>query len=382
VGGLTWDSVFAWRMRQQFLDTPASMPASELVTRLCGVQAQVASSADLAIALRQAEPRAGEPVPGGSQVEQALADKALVKTWAMRGTLHLLPAALAGEYLSLVASARTWEKGAWQRTFLTTEQLAVLTEVVAEALDAGVLTREELIERVTEQAGDDDLTEQLRSGWSVVLKPLAWQGLLCQGPSQGGRVTFARPDRWLPGWRGLPDPMEAARVVVPAYLAAYGPATMEAFDQWLVRGVSKKAALRRWFAGLGEELVTVDVQGVPAYARARDVDEIAATRPSEVVRLLPGFDQYVLGPGTADAQLIAPARRGEVSRTAGWISPVVIVGGRVAGTWQTRTVGGADMLDVTLFVETGPVSPDALQAEADRIGRYLGSPFRLSVRTS
>jgi hypothetical protein len=109
-------------------------------------------------------------------------------------------------------------------------------------------------------------------------------------------------ERWLPGWGGLPEPEEAARVVIPAYLGAFGPASMETFDQWLVRGASRKTALRAWFAGLAGDgtLAEVRVDGMPAYARAADVDEIAAAEPVDGARLLPAFDQYVLGPGTRD----------------------------------------------------------------------------------
>ena len=57
------------------------------------------------------------------------------------------------------------------------------------------------------------------------------------------------------------------------------------------------------------------------------------TRPTAALRLLPGFDQWVLGPGTDATSVIAAARRSAVSRTAGWIAPVVLRGGRVAGTW-------------------------------------------------
>lgn len=81
----------------------------EVVRRVAGVQAQVASAAELAIRVRQSS-----PTPGA--VERALlVDRSLVKTWAMRGTPYLLPAAVAGDYLSLMASLRGWERPAWPK---------------------------------------------------------------------------------------------------------------------------------------------------------------------------------------------------------------------------------------------------------------------------
>jgi hypothetical protein len=75
---LTWDQVFAWRMRRQLLDPPGKVNVVDVVRRLGGVQAQVASSAELAVAVRQIEPQPGA-------VNRALVNRQLVKTWAMRG---------------------------------------------------------------------------------------------------------------------------------------------------------------------------------------------------------------------------------------------------------------------------------------------------------
>lgn len=370
---LTSDRVLAWRMRQQFLDRPAGVAAVDIVQRLCGIQAQVAGCAEHAIAIRQVRPGRGE-------VARALDSRKIVKTWAMRGTLHLLTAADAAAYLSLLAAPRSWEKGAWQRTFATAAQIAAITDAAREALAGTVLTREQLTDEIVRRTGDRSLREQLTSGWGAVLKPLAWQGYLINGPSDGNRVTFTSPETWLDTWKGLPEPDEAARLVIPAYLAAFGPASMETFDQWLIRGASKKASLKTWFKTLVEsgELAQVQADGQPAYARAADVGEIAGTEPSAEVRLLDGFDQYVLGPGTGNTQIIAAARRSEISKAAGWISPVVLAGGRVAGTWEAN----GSVLNVTLFQEAGAVSAAGIDAEAARVAAFLGTSLRVAVRIS
>lgn len=236
---ITWDNVLAWRMRRQMLVGFETSDPVEITRRLCGVQAQVASSAAMAIALRQ-----GDPNP--RDVDAGLSAKRLVKTWAMRGTLHLLPVEDAGVYLSLLASGRHWEKGSWQRTFATADQIAALGVAVGDALDGRVLTREQLVAEVVRRTKDTSLVEKLGSGWGALLKPLAFQGLICHGPSDGSNVTFARPDSYFPDWRPLPEPGEAADVAIPAYLGAYGPAPIAAFDQWFFRGALTKPALRAW----------------------------------------------------------------------------------------------------------------------------------------
>src|SRR5690348_15954913 len=113
---VTWAQVRHWRLRQQFLVDLDGGSAEQVAQRLGGVQAQVASAAALAVANRQRTPRA-------KGVATALARQRLVRTWAMRGTLHLLPPEEAPAVLSLLAAARTWEKASWQKTFITTEQM-------------------------------------------------------------------------------------------------------------------------------------------------------------------------------------------------------------------------------------------------------------------
>src|SRR6266700_1627041 len=107
---VTWRQALAFRMRRHLLDPGGTMAVPGVVRRLCGVQAQVASSAELAVRVRRRSSRKGE-------VARALSDGRLIKTWAMRGTLHLLTPEDGGAFLSLIASGRTWELPSWQRYF-------------------------------------------------------------------------------------------------------------------------------------------------------------------------------------------------------------------------------------------------------------------------
>jgi hypothetical protein len=303
----------------------------------------------------------------------------LVKTWAMRGTLHVLAPEEAGAYLSLVGALRVWETARWQRAFgVTPTDMDAIVEVVSDVLDGHVLTREQLIEAIVARTGGRHLEQPLRSGWGAVLKPLAWMGHLCHGPNQGNRVTFTRPDAWLPGWRGIDEPADAARIAIPRYLGAHGPATIATFDRWLTRGQSRKGELRSWFEALGDRLATIEVEGESCFALADDLDELTATLPSETVRLLPAFDQFVLGAGTADARIVPAARRSLVSKAAGWISPVVIAGGRVVGVWEID----GEQLKIRLFAEATPIDSSLLEAEAARVATIVGQELRVSVGTT
>jgi hypothetical protein len=320
---VTWAQVLGWRMRRQFLDPVAGGDPVAIARRLAGVQAQVTSASELTIALRQADPRSGE-------VAAALADGTLVKTWAMRGTLHLLPAEEASAYLELSAAHRNWERASWQKTFgATPADLEAMASAASEALAGdAVLTREELTAEIVGRTGSAHLAELLGSGWGTLLKPLAWWGVLCFGPPKGNRVTFVSASR-------LPKTSDAASTVLRAFLGAYGPATPELFDKvWLSRGNTRKALVRSWFAALDSGLAEVDVEGEQRWMLAEHLDELLATAPSETVRLLGAFDAYVLGGGTTATEIVPAVRRTEVSRPGGWISPVVVRGGRVVGVWS------------------------------------------------
>jgi winged helix DNA-binding protein len=359
----------AWRLERQLLEPVGGLPVERVVERLCGVQAQVASSAELAVRVRRRTSRPGE-------VAGALSEGRLIKTWAMRGALHLLSPETAGSFLSLIAAGRSWERPSWQRYFgVTPPQLDVLREAVREALDGRCLTREELVAEVTAQRGLRHLGEALRSGWGTLLKPLAWQGDLCHGPSRGNRVTFMRPDAASGRWAGVGDPDEAAPAAIAAYFGAYGPTTLEAFGNWLAGGWFGKRKLRAWFDALGDRVAEIDVDGEPAHVLAEDADALLAARPTKALRLLPGFDQYVLGPGTADSHVVPASRRAAVSRQSGWISPVVVTAGVVTGTWELDR----DQVRVAWFNEAGRCPRAALKTEVARLSAIVGRDLRPAV---
>jgi hypothetical protein len=294
----------------------------------------------------------------------------------MRGALHLLTPEEGGVFLSLMAAGRSWERPSWQRYFgMAPKKMEVLRGAVREALNDRDLTRDELIAEVIKRPGFRDLDNALRSGWGTLLKPIAWQGDLCYGPNRGGRVTFTLPHVASARWAGVPPTSEAAPVAVGAYLSAYGPATMDAFNTWLTGGWFGKRRLRGWFEALGDRLVEVEVDGEPAYALAEDLEAMAATKPSTAVRMLAGFDQYVLGPGTADEHIVPAGRRAAVSRQGGWISPVVVSGGVVRGTWSLDR----DQTKVLWFKESGRVPRKALRAEVERLASILGRELRTEL---
>jgi hypothetical protein len=359
---ITWRQAFAWRLDRQLLEPIGSLPPQDVVRRLWGVQAQVASSAELAVRVRQRSSKPGD-------VAAALADGRLIKTWAMRGTLHLLTPEDAGAVLSLLAFGRSWEAPSWQKYFgLTPKHWELLRPAVRDALDGRALTREELSAEIVKLPQLAHVARELTSGWGTLFKPLAFQGDIVFGPSQGQRVTFQRPEAASKRWGGVPEPDDGAPRAIAGYLGAFGPATVEEFGAWISRGRVAKKELRRWFSALGNRLTEVEVDGEKTFVLTEHLDQLAAAKPTETLRLLGGFDQWVLGPGTDNVHVLPAPRRWAVSKQSGWIAPVVVLGGVVAGIWEPD---GA-VARIAWFAEAGKPPRKAIEAEVVRLSAILG----------
>jgi hypothetical protein len=225
---LTWKQINAWRAARQGLVSRApAREALDVVARICGLHAQLMSSAELSLWAR---------VDGvdAEWVSRALwEERTLVKTWAMRGTLHLLPARELGLWLGALGTYAHYRKPVWYRSFgITAEELDAVCEAVSAALDGPPLTREELADAVAASTGIDGVGEKLRHGFGVYLKPASFQGRLCFAPSDGRAVRFTRPDRWVGDGLRVVDGATALAEVARRYLEAYAPATREDLARW------------------------------------------------------------------------------------------------------------------------------------------------------
>lgn len=192
------------------------------------------------------------------------------------------------------------------------------------------------------------------------------------GPSRNGRPTFQLLDG-NPRWAGIPDLEAAGPRAIEAYFRAYGPATHRHVQYWLGEGLSAgRNRIEGWLAGFGDRLAEVDIDGEIAYVVDKDLDELAATPPSAAVRLLPAYDQWVLGPGTSDVHVVPPARRALVSRQAN----LVTQGGVVSGTWSLKK----DLVLIEWFGEAGSPPSRALDEEAGRLAAFLDRPVQSTIR--
>lgn len=362
---LTWAQVHAWRLAQQGLAPRlARGHVIQAVAGVLGVQAQVMSAAELAIGVRVEElTRAA--------VQRALwQERTLVKTWAMRGTIHVF----AAEDLPLVVAARCADGGRYRlNDFLqfgfTEAQYDEFLRAVPEVLGAAPLTREALADGVAERMKTPAVRQALlATSWGTLWKPSMFRGEMCFGPSEGRTQTFVNPRIWLREWPEW-EPQAAQQEVTRRYLRTYGPATPRDFSFWWDGGGVTFG--RKMFAALGDEVTTVDVEGWQATALRSTLDAMANMQPGPSVRLLPMFDVYVLTQSRNVAPVLAPEHKGAVFRPAAWVSAVVLVDGRIAGVWEYETRQGHTRVLVRMFAPPADAVRRGVAAEAERLAGFF-----------
>ena len=348
----------------------------EIASRLCGLHAQLMSSAELTAWAR---------VEGLDRdaIRRALwEERTLVKTWAMRGTLHLLPAhELPLWHAALNTSRRFLRESAWKKYYgITLKELDQITEAIGTALDGHILTREELAQEVSRITRKRAFGPKVAlSGWGTLLRPAAFTGLLCFGPSAGQLVRFTRPGSWLDCEMKTVDPQTATAEITRRFLGAFGPATYNDLARWWTGGGVSTA--RAWIAALADEVRPVDLEGTQAWILAVHARDLRELETAKSVRLLPGFDQYVIGASFHAERLLPGKARISVYRPQGWIAPVLLVNGFMQGTWRYEIKGGCVKVFVEPFVNVPVWVRRSVAKEAERLATFLGCSLSLVWKT-
>ncbi len=372
---LPWPAVVTRRLTRHHLHRPAPLgQAVAVVGAVGGLQAQVLSAAAWSLGAR---------VAGLTQaaVRAALWERrTLVKTYGPRGTLALLPAAELPLWMAALQAWHHRRAAHWYADAgLSPAQGEDLLAAIAAALDGQCLTRPALAQVVAARLGPW-AAERLRSTWGELLPPAAFTGRLCFGPSQGSQVTFVRADQWRGGNWEVIDPEAALREVARRFLSAYGPATAHDFGHWFWLKPDEAQAV---FTALGDELVTVEFEGRPAYLLAADAARRWTVTPSPL-RLLPQYDVYVFAAGPRE-RVVPPAvkppifalGRGRYEGATGL--PVLLVEGIVAGVWQSEEKSGRSVVRVQAFAKLSADQRAALAAEVGRLSAFWEQPATLRL---
>jgi hypothetical protein len=326
----------------------------DAVRRTTAVQAQDNLASRLGMRVRAA-------AHTDADVEAAIVlDRSIVRTWLLRGTIHLVAAADLRWLLRLVGPGvlRTF-RARWERLGLTDELLDAYLETVAALVAPGPLTRAEIRAGLAE-AGLR-LPERDPQVDAHAIVHASCLGVLCRGPDRGRHSTFVRLEEWLPGGAEGPSGDDALAELARRYFAAYSPATSADFTTW--SGLPGRRAVEL----IREELTPADVDGRPGY-------RLGEVEPARGLVLLPAFDNYLLGYRDR-AAIVAPEHHGRVYQ-GGWIKPVVLLDGRAIGAWRLDRPSGT--VSVEPFEAWSAAVRRRVAAEVADIGRFLGREVRLA----
>jgi len=350
---LTGEQAVAARLGNLRLSTPGASAAD--VADWCGaLQAQDLTSGKWSLGVR---------LPGATEadIDAALAAGEVLRTWPMRGTIHLVHPRNARWLVELTGRrALLGLKARWDYLGLDRATVDKAAEVLGATLQGRRLTRSACLQAL-EDAGID--TSGQRS--YHLLWHTAQLGITCIGPNEGTEQTFVRLDEW------APDPLtpsreEALALLATMYFRSHGPATREDFQRWTaLTATDSKQAIAE--AGLD----SVTVAGQPMYTVA---SQVPAVPPA---LLLPGFDEYMLGYKDRSLYMQPEHLRRVVPGGNGMFKATVVEHGRIVGIWHRKVLARSVRVTVTGFGGLSARSRTAIETPAARYAAYLDKPLDL-----
>lgn len=363
---LSWEQALAWRLRRHYLLERASpKQLVDVVDRVRGLHAQLMSSVDLALWAR---------IDGlqPEMVSDALWKKrTLVKMWAMRATLHVLPAFDLGTW---IGGLRIWKPGGWP---LKNPESLRVAGYIDKALRGKMLNRAELAAAVAKLGATPAMVEAMLGSWSSSIRYASFIGSLCFAPADGAQARFTHPATWLRKKATNIADAKAFDAFTAGYLSAFGPATAHDLGpRWW--GINQGEAKRR-LAALGDLVTQVILDGKRYWMLSRDVSDLAASEPVEVVRLLPAFDQWVIGASRRVPAFVNPKFHGRIYRQQGWVSPVLLVNGCMIGVWKHEHKGRTLLVEVEPFEKLPRRTRLHIEAESERLAEFLGGELKLKI---
>lgn len=331
--------------------------ASAVLERCLAVQAQDLRAAALGVRAR------GSGLTEADVYRALGAERSLVRGWFMRGTLYVVPVADAEWLRELLAPQllRRSERR-YRELGLGAAELALGERVITEALAGGSLTRDELAVRMKEEGLDASGQVPFH-----LVRRCALLGVVCFGPvREDGSATYVLAKDWLPAPAG-PSGADAVRELLLRYLAAHGPATVADFATWSGLGLS--AVRPVWKELLQAGLIEpCRVGGLDGYALPPD--PAPCPEPTGDVRLLPAYDNYLVG--FTDRRLaVEPEHERKVWPGGGQISPTIVIDGLVRGLWRRDRTHGVSL--EPFEADLGGVGMEALDGELRDISRFLAA---------
>jgi hypothetical protein len=354
------DDIIRIRLQNQQLAAGTTTDPAEVVAWLGAVQAQDYAGATWALGLRTGATEAS--------VEQAIAERKIVRTWPMRHTLHFVAAADVRWMLALLTPRMVARAaGRYRQLELDDAAFARSRTVIARALRGGKRATRAQLSAALAAGGVDPAGQRMPH----ILGRLAMDGVICIGPKAGKQQTFVLLDEWIPAAAPPMTRDESLAELARRYFASHGPATLADFAWWSGLTV---ADAKRGLAACASVLSSETVDGA-AYYLAPPSAAARMRRPH--VRLLPAYDEYLVAYKDRSAAFdAARTSRDDVARAI--FSPAIVIDGTIAGSW-TRTRGKNGIaIHARLLRTLSAAEQRALEAEAARYGAFHQAPARLA----
>ncbi|HEX5084114.1 MAG TPA: winged helix DNA-binding domain-containing protein [Blastocatellia bacterium] len=358
---MTISDIARLRLHNQRISASMFRRPADAVAWLGAVQAQDYLGALWAVGLRLRNAVEAD-------IEQALADRKIIRTWPMRGTLHFVAAADARWMLELLTPRIVANIA---QTFLRQFDLderafARSKELFVRALQGGKRLARTAMYKVLEEGGVSTAGQRGRH----ILWRMAQDGVICFGSREGRQQTFALLDEWAPKAKRLSRD-ESLAEITKRYFTSRGPATLQDFMWW--SGLTKADAS----AGLEmakRSLVRETFNGQP-YWLASSTPETKDPPPSAY--LLPAFDEYTVAYKDRGA-VLDPAYTKQANPGNGVLSPVIVIGGRVVGTWKRTLKKDSLAISQSHFAKLKRIEAQAITEAASRYGKFLGASLILA----
>jgi hypothetical protein len=349
------------RLRSQHLtdDSRLTTDVAGVTAAVCALQAQAFDAARHQVRVRSAGLTARD-VDRSFDVERSV-----VRTWLMRGTLHLCAADdlrwlvdVFGPPINRLIATRLRNLGLDEAT--CERGVAVLRKELANGPVARRRIREALVgARVLEVPVGTTLLHLLYHAAAL--------GVVCCGPRMGRDDSFVLLDDWVAPSKGPRGEAALAELAV-RYFGAYGPASEADFAAW--SGL-RMSMIRPAMAAISTRLVEFPgpIRGLWTVGPAEAI-EIA--RPA--VRLLGHFDTFLLGYRRREHLGGAAAEAWIHDGGGGWIRPVVLVDGWIVGGWRLEAKPRDLEITVMPFERIGRRAYPAIGREVAAIGSFLERP--------
>ena len=292
----------------------------------------------------------------------------------MRQTLHLIPTDEFAIYIAALRPSRFAQAmRVMDRCGITREESAALIPLIMQTLSAGPLSRPAIAAAIRPKASKQ-VRFWMENSWSLVRLPVA-EGLICYGRGEGNAIVFIRTDHWLPKLKlELMSATEAQCALLRKYLRAYGPATLHDFAHWAGLPMQEVRSLP---ALLKAELVEIPGEKKNSFFLREDVAALNSSPAAKAsIRLLPHFDSYLLAHREKD-HLLSAKHYKRVYRNQGWISPVVLIDGAVAGVWSYKLQGKKLLVEIEPFGKLSKAERAGIEREAESLAQFFESDLEL-----